>query len=64
MAKERLAQRIYVRVEEEETETPFLIAGVELETVSDGLEDGKVVQVAEYERVRFLKVRRGTFEVK
>lgn len=62
MAKERLTERIYVRVETEDE--PFLIANTTLAGIGDGLEDGDLVEVAEYKRVRFFKVRRGTVEVK
>lgn len=62
MARERLAERIYVRVEHEDE--PFLVANTTLAGIGDGLDDGDTVEVAEYKRVRFFKVRRGTVEVK
>lgn len=62
MAREKLTERIYVRVEDEDP--PFLIAGTTLAIVGEGLDDGDTVTVAEYKRVRVFKVQRGTVEVK
>jgi hypothetical protein len=62
MAREKLTQTIFVRVEHEDP--PFLIANTTLAGIGEGLDDGDTVEVAEYKRVRFFKVRRGTVEVK
>lgn len=62
MAREKLAQTIYARVEHEDP--PFLIANTTLAGIGDGLDDGDTVKVAEYKRVRLFKVRRGTVEVR
>lgn len=63
ITRERLADQIYVRVEADE-DPPFLVAGTTKEKVTYGLDDGDVVELAEYRRVRFLKVKRGTVEMK
>ena len=63
MAREKLAQTIYARVENDGNDQ-FLISHTTLAGIGDGLEDGDTVEVAEYKRVRFFKVRRGTVEVK
>jgi hypothetical protein len=62
MAREKLAQTIYARVEHEDP--PFLISHTTLAGIGEGLDDGDTAEVAEYKRVRFFKVRRGTVEVK
>lgn len=63
MAKERMTERIFVRIEPENNE-PFLIANTTLAGIGEGLDDGDTVEVAEYKRVRLFKVQRGTVEVK
>ncbi len=62
MAREKLAQSIFVQLVP--GNPPFLAAFTTLGKLGDGLEDGETVEVAEYRRVRFLRVKRGTVEVK
>lgn len=63
MARERLTERIFVRVEHDGDES-YLLASTTLAGIGETLEDGDTVKMAEYKRVRFFKAKRGTVEVK